>query len=212
MITLAAQEEKLRITQNPSRSMVNTWYKKLIEEDEIIVYVANNEQLPFSETELDFPMRQMLTKKETGYDQTGDYVITVKDHVLRFVVERKSINDLYGTLFSKSSAGLNRERFYREIDRFHRDDRFDTFIVLVEGSYKDFLLYAPTPNFNKNKEYWGKVEKMKNAKKSSINSLNIRPGVKVIFNDSRAQMCETFNDFVRQYCLQNWETLIKEDN
>lgn len=61
------------------------------------------------------------------------------DRYVPILCERKSIQDAYGTLIVEE----NRSRFYREIDRFREDPRFDQMVVIVEGSLSDFLLYQP---------------------------------------------------------------------
>jgi ERCC4-type nuclease len=218
MVTLPEQEAKLRTTPEPSQSMVNTWYKKLLENDQIFVLQAQNEQDPITEEELQLPIRPMPTVDVSGHLQVADYHFFIDGHsgttdskYGSFIVERKSIADLYGTLFSfnTTTKEKQRERLYREIQRFYEDDRFDQFIVMVEGSYKEFLRYVPLADRMSTTGYWLKVESMLNSKKSTINSLNVRPGVKVIFCDSREDMVERFRDMIRQWVIHNFEEVME---
>lgn len=91
------------------------------------VLVANNEQKPWTpELEaLGLSVAPMPPKKETGFDQVGDYnfIYSVEgfpDRFGRHVEERKTVEDAVGTLMDDES----RDRFYREYDRFRADPRF----------------------------------------------------------------------------------------
>ena len=55
------------------------------------------------------------------------------------VVERKTLDDLYGTLMNKEQ----RSRLYREIARYEGDKRFNRFMLIAECTYEDFLQYVP---------------------------------------------------------------------
>lgn len=111
----------------------------------ITIHVANNEQKPLPEHMLGHTVVPMDLKATTGYDQTGDYIFTIENYPHLpdwnryggIIFERKSISDLYGTLFG------DRERFYDEIDRFYSLPWADMFIVLVEGYKEDFDDYVP---------------------------------------------------------------------
>jgi hypothetical protein len=210
-LSLAGYEQKNLINQTPTDSMLRTWYSKLLKDNQIFILQAQNEQLPITEDEINLPVRPMPLKSDNGFQQVGDYQFKVKNTWGSFIVERKSIADLYGTLFSKNTETQEkqRERLYREIDRFYADDRFDQFIVMVEGSYKEFLRYVPLADRMSTTGYWLKVESMLNSKKSTINSLNVRPGAKVIFCDSREDMVERFRDMIRQWVIHNFEEVLK---
>ena len=250
MTTLPEQEAKIRTTPDPSASMLNTWFRLLVENNQIYVLQANNEQLPITEEELQLPVRPMPLKKDNGYQQVGDYQFKVKNTWGSFIVERKSTMDLYGTLFSFNSKTKEkqRERLYREIERSYADERYNQFIIMVEGSREEFLRYVPprkackhcvayvkNPGENKHigickdtkqivKEFdschvfYDVLEKEEraariiNAKKATINALNVRPSVQVIFCGSRADMVEQFRDMIRQYCLQNWKFILGDED
>jgi len=109
----------------------------------VIVRVAKNETKPWTEEELGLPMFSMEKKIDTKFSQVGDYHFetTMGNRVVTggLVVERKEVSDLYGTLLNQN----RRERFNREIDRFHADLRFDQMTIMVEGTMEEFLDYVP---------------------------------------------------------------------
>lgn len=117
----------------------------------ITIFQANQEQLPLPESCFHYPVRPMLSKTITGYDQTGDYVFFIDGHVVPdvckwggFIVERKSILDLYGTLYNYDKNGeKNRLRLYREIERSYALKWCDSFIIMVEGTEDDFYNLIP---------------------------------------------------------------------
>ncbi len=47
-----------------------------------------------------------------------------------------------------------------------------------------------------------------NSKKATLNSLTIKPHVKLVWCGSRQGMVETFRDMIRQYCLQNYKEIL----
>lgn len=105
----------------------------------IVIRRANNEQKGYTEEELGVPVVGMEQKSKTGIRQTGDYYAEVDGGVHTTLFERKSLEDFYGsTVMDK-----NRKRLYAEIERFHRDDRFTRFVILVEATPGDYLRYFP---------------------------------------------------------------------
>ena len=109
----------------------------------VIVRVAKNETKPWTEEELKLSVFSMDSKKNTGFDQVGDYhfEVSLGDRVVTggLVVERKEVSDLYGTLLNQN----RRERFNREIERFRSDPRFDQMTIMVEGTMGEFFDYVP---------------------------------------------------------------------
>lgn len=105
------------------------------------VLVAQNEQLPYTSEELGLPTRPMLLKASSGQDQVGDYQAFIDSLKIWYpvLVERKTLNDLYGTLIDEE----RRARFYREFDRFLEDDRFTEFRLYAECSRLEFMAYFP---------------------------------------------------------------------
>lgn len=166
---------------------------KWIDLSEIIIFGANNEQTPWTDEMIGYPVVPMPTKQSCGFDQVGDYQFAI-DCNLDFakcfgplVVERKAKEDLYGTLFG------NRDRFYREIARFEADPRFHQMIVIVESSLHEWLSYNP-PGGNG----VGTSQKL-----ASLASLQAR-GIPVHFAESPRLAATLYKHFVRQSIHKNW--------
>lgn len=119
--------------------------KKWVEMLDISVYVANNEQKPYTSDEVGLPIKSMHTKLVSGFEQVGDYQAFIHNYHkwCGLLVERKGgergCEDLYGTLMNREQ----RSRLYREIDRYKADSRFNRFHLIAECSYEDFLNYVP---------------------------------------------------------------------
>ena len=108
---------------------------------EVTVLVAQNEQLPWEPSELGLPTRPMLLKASSGQNQVGDYQAFIESLKTWYpvLVERKTMNDLYGSLVDEE----RRLRFYREVDRFQEDKRFTEFRLYAECSRQEFMAYFP---------------------------------------------------------------------
>jgi hypothetical protein len=109
----------------------------------IIVQVASNEGLENSAEELRCqtePMKQYDAKK-WPYKQVGDYVAFIPGigwyPVCR---ERKTLEDLYGTLMDRD----HRKNLFEEFDRFLADNRFTIFRFDLECTEEEFYNYLPT--------------------------------------------------------------------
>ena len=116
------------------------WVKKL----DFNVRVAQNEQQPWTDEELGLVTIPMEKKAASGYNQTGDYIFEIlnDDQSITpggLVVERKTKEDLYGTLMNREQ----RSRLYREIARYESDPRFNRFHLIAECTYEEFLEYVP---------------------------------------------------------------------
>lgn len=99
----------------------------------------------------------------------------------------------------------NRERFYREIDRFQADPRFDSMVIMVEGSMQDFLEYSPKFNGNTyNKNHTGANVA---SHRSTVAGLFAR-GVPVLWCGNRAQAVKLYPQMVRQYCIKNYAKIL----
>ena len=123
------------------------------------------------------------------------------DKYIDTIVERKSLADLYSTLIIDN----NRERLYREIDRFNADERFDKMVIIVEGSYTDFMLYVPeftAGKFDYKKRFNSKKNDSINEKKLTVLADLFVKGVPVMFCDTptmAAQFCgRLFKESVRK--------------
>jgi len=154
------------------------------------VCVAQNEQLPWTENEIGYPTRPMFLISESGAQQVGDYQFYVNGQIGGILVERKTCQDFYGTMFG------NRDRFYREIERFKSDNRFDKMIIFVEGNMLDFLNYT----YNNNSF-------MLPQKFGVLGSLDAR-GVEVMWCTNRKIAARLYGVVVKQWCLKNYERII----
>lgn len=183
--------------QNRLRGQLNGWYKTL----DIHVFVANNEQLPWSEEEIGIQTRAMLPKKDLGFQQTGDYIFFVNgpkpfDQCFAgLVVERKTCQDLYGTLMNKD----HRERLYREISRFESNPRFNQFRIFAECDIMEFLNYRP-PTAPDDRP-------LINEKIGAIASLSAR-GAPIFFCGSRKAAAKMYKSMVKQWTIRNFERVI----
>lgn len=191
------------LTQYPAdiktKGKLDRKLSKWLEMLEITVFVANNEQLPYTSSEIGYPTRPMLLKSQSNYQQVGDYQTFVDGYggyYLPFVVDRKTMGDLYGTLLKKS----NRDRFYRELERFYQDDRFKRFYIFAECGLIDFLNYQP-PNAKE------KGNLRINQKLAVIASLESR-NCHVMFCGNRKLSIRLYRDFIRQFVLKNYETIL----
>jgi len=136
------------LAANPTSEKVRRQLKNRLSKwaglQRIAIRVASNEQKPWTEGELGFITIPMAKKSVCGFDQVGDYQFEIlrSDHEImtgRFIIERKEISDLYGTLMNRKM----RDRFNREVKRYEADPRFDLMLIMVEGSITDFMNYVP---------------------------------------------------------------------
>jgi len=119
---------------------LTAWAAKL----DINIRVASNEQLPWTDKELGMITIPMEKKAASGYNQTGDYQFEILRDIQDIfpgglLVERKTLEDIYGSLMSRDS----RNRLYREITRYEGDPRFNRMILIAECTYEEFLNYVP---------------------------------------------------------------------
>lgn len=176
---------------------------------DITVFVASNEQLPYSEKDLGFNVQPMILKDVNGFRQVGDlqayYSSQVCEGWVGLLVERKGgkkgCEDLYGTLMSSDNCS----RFYREIDRFQSDPRFNQMVVLAECTFEQFLLYNPP--FLGSKRNTGHVGANVEARRGKITSLYAR-GVPVLFCGSRHNAIETYKSLIRQWLIKNYAAVL----
>lgn len=184
---------------------LRSWADRL----EITVFVANNEQTPWSSEDIGFPTHPMYTKAVTGFDQVGDYQAHIHggslDAACGLLVERKGgkegPEDIYGTLMNSES----RARFYREIDRFREDVRYNQMIVIAECSYEEFLRY--TPRFigkTRNRDHIGASVA---SRVGTIASLYAQ-GIPVLFAGSRMLAAKMYGRLVKQWAIKNYEKLL----
>jgi len=203
----AYYEEKLRC-DNVTPHHLKKWVDKL----DLLVHVAGNEQKAWSEKMLGHPTMKMPTKAESGYRQVGDYHVYIPKYntFAGICGERKSVADAYSTFLT----GV--DRFNREITRFHEDDRFDQFLIMVEGTQEEYLAYQPVfKGSNYNKKVWAKQRtgaQYKAAhKRGTMNGFHAR-GAHVVFSGNRAQAALDFIDISKKWCKYNYEMILKIDN
>ncbi|MCK5216626.1 MAG: hypothetical protein KAJ93_02495 [Methanosarcinales archaeon] len=192
------------------------WFELL----DICIIVANNEQTPWTTEELGFSTRPMPLKLKSGQQQVGDYQIFVNGTQHKWysslLVERKGCTyerdkrsgltmigcDLYSTMMNKAG----RERFYREIDRFKQDSRFDQMVVMCECTYDQFLQF--TPKFTGKKFNRNHVGASVASRVATINGLFER-GVSVRFMGSRKRAIEAYRSAVRLNVIGCYERFIE---
>lgn len=184
---------------------------------DVRVYVANNEQRAWTSEMIGFPTESMPTKKDSGYDQVGDYVGVIKSpggagkydggKYISILIERKSVDDLYNTLIAED----NRKRFYREIDRFNADERFDKMLIMVEGAISDFLLYQPEfdgGEFDYKRRFDTKKNDIINEKKMTVLADMAVAGVPVIFCDNATIAATLYGRIIREYIRKDYARII----
>jgi ERCC4-type nuclease len=196
---------------------------------DIRIYVAGNEQKPWTSAMIGYPTEKMPTHEESSHYQVADYVAVIKSpndpptaspndtpndtptdpsndpphdtsQPVRYIstlVERKSMNDLYGTLIMED----NRQRFYREIARYQADQRFNRMIIIAECSFAAFMQHQP--KFSGRKfDYKRKFDKKKNdtidEKKLTVIGDLFVAGIPVLFCDSPEMSAKTYGRIVRE--------------
>ena len=183
--------------------------KKWIEKLNMIVYIPGNEQQPWTEDMLGHTVAKMPTKAQCGRSQVGDYQMYLPDYdkYVGILGERKSVSDAYQTFLT----GL--DRFHREIDRFEIDERFDTFVVIIEGTREEYMQHQPPFRGKKfNKKIWMKQAKgaqhNKANKRGVMNSLMAR-GVVIHFAGDREQAAKDFVDICKKWLRYNYTNILK---
>lgn len=192
--------------QRQLKNRISSWVYHL----DITIFVASNEQQPWTSEELGYPTRSMLLKQHTEIKQVGDYQAYYEGGGVagwvRMLVERKGgkkgMEDLYGTLINADSCA----RFYRQIETYQADDRFSHMVVIAECTLTDFLRYVPA--FNGNKRNYDHIGASVESRIAKINSLYIR-GIPVLFAGTRAQAIAMYKGLVRQWLLKNFKSVLK---
>lgn len=170
----------------------------------ITVFAASNEQNGWVADELGLTVKPMYTKDISTHDQVGDYQFFIGHHYNQWgglLIERKTIEDLYGTMMNRDS----RNRFYREISRYEQDERFTQLIIMVEGSMQDFLTYSPKFNgktYNKNH-----VGASVASKRGTVAALYAK-GVPVLWCGSRNEAVRLYPQLIRHWCIKNYMQLL----
>lgn len=197
------------IVERKLKNRVSSWVYHL----DITIFVASNEQQPWTSEELGYPTRPMLLKQHTKIKQVGDYQAHYSGGGVTgwvgVLVERKGgkrgMEDLYGTLINADSCA----RFYQEIESFQADDRFSHMVVIAECTLTDFLRYVPA--FSGNKRNYDHIGASVESRIAKINSLYIR-GVPVLLAGTRAVAIAMYKGLVRQWLLKNYRGVLCLDN
>ena len=188
--------------QNRLSARLGKWQAKL----DIVIRVAQNERKPWTDEELCMLTIPMLKKSENNYSQVGDYQFEIAQadqsvFTGGLLIERKELSDFYSTFMRAE----NRERFYREIDRFQADPRFNSMVIMVEGSMQDFIEYSPKFNGNTyNKNHTGANVA---SRRSTVAGLFAR-GVPVLWCGNRAQAVKLYPQMVRQWCIKSYAKIL----
>ena len=102
------------------------YVKNLAKKYNPIIYVANNEgipwkseDMPWSDTGRNVTVEPMPLKRKTKIKQVGDYVCYIPELGVYYpkVIDRKSWDDMNGTFVDED----NRARFFREVETFNTD-------------------------------------------------------------------------------------------
>ena len=136
-------ESTLKELEQKERSM--SYLKKMwASRIPIIVQVASNEGLENSAEELRCQTEKMkqYDPRKWPYKQVGDYNAHIPSLGVWYPVcrERKTLEDLYGTLMDRD----HRKNLYEEFERFRADPRFTIFRFDLECTEDEFLNFLPT--------------------------------------------------------------------
>lgn len=212
---------RARVNENPDdsrardrlRENLDAWYEHDVE---VEVQVANNEQLPWTEWEIGLRLVPMKLKAESTYRQVGDYIFTVKyqDKITTgsIVVERKSFEDLLGTLKDHEHY----IQLVKEVKRFQEDDRFTQFIIFAECNKFDFMNWKPPNVVHYKKRKWDnnynrmdEAQRLKNHQvvmRGKIGKL-VANGASISWEGSREEAALAYNTMVRHWCIHNYEKI-----
>ena len=140
------------------------------------IIVDSREQKPFFKN-------SKIDKVEVKGLKTGDY--SIKDFEDKICIERKSMNDLFGTL------GGGHKRFKKELERAKT---LDYFAIIIEGSYSKIL----TKDFK-----GGYHSKMRGYVITSILfTLHIKYGVNIFFAINRYESKKIIKELFKAYLKQ----------
>lgn len=182
------------------------WQKLL----EIIVQAAGNEKKPWTTQELGLECARMPLKSDTGYNQVGDYFFNILPEnqssakiIGGLLVERKEVSDLYSTLMNLS----NRARFGREIERYRHDNRFNQLVVMVEGTYEGFLKYSHLVRGKESYKFRFQGASVE-SRRATVAAFYIQ-GIPIIWCGTRTQAVKLYPQLIRQWCIKNYDKVIK---
>ena len=183
--------------------LVPNWMETL----PVTVFVANNEQTPWDVESIGFSYCPMPTKSVTCPHQVGDYQYWIDvpgvDAMSTFgplLVERKSLSDFYGTMFG------GRERFYKEVDRYNRDARFNQMLVVIEADISDW--YSFRPKVSRSYDETSRTRSVTLEDKRVCLASLLARGVMPVFAGNRDHAVKLYRSLVRQNIIKNWDRWI----
>lgn len=139
----SAKKDPSKAKKKLLRDTVKRWAAKL----DVEVLAANNEGPGYQRTpeEVGYPVRPMprYDPKKFTHHQSCDYLACISGiGWYKVGIERKTLNDLYGTLIDDD----HRENLYDEIHRFNSDQRFKDhgiFRMDLECTEEEFFDFFP---------------------------------------------------------------------
>ena len=194
--------------QDQLSRQLTAWSGKL----SITIHAASNEQQPWLSSELGYPVIPMALKKDSGHPQTGDYIFYLDDYD-RFgglCVERKGVTRKNGRmtgcdLYSSFAKKDNRRRFYAEVERYHRDPRFDMMELIAECSNGEYLSFKPAFNGGQyNKCNYGMSVAARRATMAKLGAM----GCSVFFAGTRYEAIEHYKDLITQWCRVHYKDIL----
>lgn len=176
-------------------SKLTGWYDTLV----VSAQVPGNEKLPWTVSEIGMPTEPMPLKQISGFNHVGDYNIRIRgdgiDMIGGLVGERKSLEDMYSTVMHSYQS----ERLHREIDRFHSDPRFDTFIIFAECTNQEFIDHRNVGKHGTD---------LTNAKNGKCSSLFL-DGAPIWWCGDRVNAAVKFKFAAKQWVVKNWKTVME---
>lgn len=183
---------------------------------DIEIHVAQNENTPWTSTELGYPTVPMVDKKTSGNYNVADYQFFINDYDMfgGLCIERKGVKrengrmtacDLYNS-FSKKD---NRRRFYAEIERYKRDPRFNLMVLIAECSHGEYMSYKLAFNGRQyNKYSFGMSVASRRATMAKIEAM----GCSVFYAGTRQAAVEYYHDLIRQWIRVNYAKILNLEN
>jgi len=187
---------------------LTSWGGKL----SVTIHAASNEQQPWLSSEIGYPVVPMATKQQSTMRQVGDYIFYLDDYDMfgGLCIERKGVTRKNGRmtgcdLYSSFAKKDNRRRFYAEIERYHRDPRFNMMQLIAECSNGEFLSFKPAFNGGQyNKCNYGMNVASRRGTMAKIEAM----GCSVFFAGTRYEAIEHYKDLIIQWCRVHYKDIL----
>ena len=119
-------------------------------------------------------------------------------------------HDLYGTLYGSThlkdgSKRTGRDRFYNEINRFKKDDRFNEMWLMAECTRSEFLKHKPLFKGTELNEGFGANVQ---SRKASISSIAVSMGSPINWCGTRKGAIDDFKHTIRQSIIDDYVFLL----